>query len=151
MDLLDHLVPEIDRLSNLCCVHMALLGTTLQFFHKKSLEKISQKLIKHISDPNEMRLKDIERLLVPLTMFDFNPDTNNDIYDATAQEIKTEDRRQEFLKYTRCLPSILNLLSMRKIYCYDLMDEVLCSDRILEIYGKIIVKLIKLCYEMCSF
>ncbi|KAF2900424.1 hypothetical protein ILUMI_05763 [Ignelater luminosus] len=136
MDLLDHLVPEIDRLSNLCCVHMALLGTTLQFFHKKSLEKISQKLINHISDPKEMRLKDIERLLVALTMFDFNPDTNVDIYEAISKEIQMEDRRKEFLKYIRCLPSILNLLSMRKIYCYDLMNEVLCSDRIVEIYSK---------------
>ncbi|KAF5303287.1 hypothetical protein FQA39_LY10026 [Lamprigera yunnana] len=136
IDLLDHLVPEIDRLSNVCCTHIALLGTTLFFFHPTSLAKISQKVVKNITDVKAVRLKDMERLLLALTMFNFVPHTNPDIFNSVYQELHKQERRKEFVVYRRSLESILNYLSMREMYSYALMNEILDKERIHELYGK---------------
>lgn len=136
MCLLDNLVPEVPRLSNLCCVHIALLGTTLHFFHEKSLKAVSDKISQDVSNVQKVRLKDMERLLVALTMFNYDPKTKPDIYDTIFKELHSERRRKEIFLHPRTLLTTLQLFTMRKMYSHELMNELLDMDKIIELYGK---------------
>lgn len=133
---LDHLIPEIERLSNLTCIHVALLGTNLQIFHKECLTKVVEKLFRDLDKPEKLRLKEIERLLLATTMFDFQSETHPDFYKRCLEEIKKERRRAERAKYSRCVPCALNYLTIRKIYDYELMNQVLDPDFFVITYGR---------------
>lgn len=132
MDLLDHLTPEIERFSDLCCVHVALMGTTLQFFHEPSIKRVCEKLSKRL---DLLRLKDLERLLLVLTMFNYDPKTEPDIYEGIYKELHKEQRRKEFIQYKHCLSSALNYFSYRNIYSSALMNELFDPQSITDIYG----------------
>ncbi|KAK5638133.1 hypothetical protein RI129_012428 [Pyrocoelia pectoralis] len=136
IDLLDHLVSEVDRLSSTACTHIALLGTTLQFFHSASLEKVAVKIFKDLNNVEAVRLKDLERLLLALTMFHFTPKTDRDIFKAIYDELHRDQRKTEIIKYPRCLPCLLNFLSLQHIYSHELMDKILDKEYMSELYGK---------------
>lgn len=134
-DLLDSIVPEISRLSLLCCLHIALLGTTLSIFHPESLKSVSQKFVDNITNMDKVRLKDIERLLLALTMFDFDPKTTPDIYNCIYKEMHKEERAIEIEMYPRCLSSALSFLIIKNIYAEKLISTVLHQDFITNTYG----------------
>lgn len=136
VDLLDHLVPEIPRLSTKCCLQIALLGTTLGFFHEKSLKGVAHKLVRSIGDITDMRIKDIERLLLAMTMFNFDPQTEPDFYATVLTELRREERWGEAQIFPKCLPCSLNYLAMRGVYDYELMSKVLDREYLMTNYGK---------------
>lgn len=135
-EVLNHLEGEIPRLSNLTCLHMALLGTNLQIYHEVCLSKIVDKLVRDLSNPDKLRLKEIERLLLATTMFDFHSVNVPDFYERCLKELKEDRRKIEQSKYTRCVPCALNYLSIRKIFDYELMNKVLDKDYIFTVYGR---------------
>ncbi|RZB39342.1 FAST kinase domain-containing protein 5, partial [Asbolus verrucosus] len=129
--MLDKLTEQVPRLSNLCLVHLALAGTSLQLKHEASLARSTERIV---ADIENIRLKDIERLLHANSMFNF--ESKPSFYEAAFAELHKESRREEIIRYNRCLPCALNYLSLRKIYSYKLMDEVLNEEYIHEVYGK---------------
>ncbi|XP_050292932.1 FAST kinase domain-containing protein 5, mitochondrial isoform X2 [Anthonomus grandis grandis] len=131
--MLDKLYPEIDRFSELACLHVALLATSLQTCHKGILKKCSQKLVEDMSNA---RLKDIERILNVLTMFTYDPQTKPDIFQKAFEELHKDSRIGEFNQHPRCLPAALNYLSLRGLYSYELMNRVLDYDFIINNFGK---------------
>lgn len=135
-DLLETLTPEIDRLSNLCCVHIAILGTNLQVFHRESIEKVAKKLVKDVENPEKLRLKDLERILLSLTMFDVNPNTDSDIFEAIFKEIHKDERLKEIVMHPRSLASTLLYLAMKKLYSNELLNRIMDDDFIVETFGK---------------
>ena len=46
--LLDKLTNRIDKLAIPCCVHVALLGSRILFFHLPTLQKVSEKIYDNI-------------------------------------------------------------------------------------------------------
>lgn len=135
--MLDKLSVEIPRLSELCCLHIGLIGTgALQSCHTESLKKVCNKIIDNISDPEKIRLKEIERILLALTMFDFDPMTTPDIFRKCFVEIHKESRLAEEVKYVRSLVCALYFLSIKNMYSFELMDKVLDKNYIEENYGK---------------
>lgn len=136
-ELLDSLVPQVDRLSNVACVHIALLGTNVYIYHEGILEKITEKLSKDISNTQNVRLKDIERLLLSLTMFNLHPATPIDIFEASYKELHRDERLKENIQYPRTLIACLMHLAMKNMYSHELMHTVLDQDYIVENFGKI--------------
>ncbi|VEN62148.1 unnamed protein product [Callosobruchus maculatus] len=134
--MLDNLVPEIPRLSELSCLHIALLSTGIQNYHSEALQRISEKMVKSINNQDKIRLKDIERILNILTMFNYDPKTEPDIFQCCYNEIHSSQRVSEIIKYNRCLVSALHYLSYKNLYSYQLMDRVLNVEYITEVYGK---------------
>nr|CAH7758563.1 unnamed protein product [Callosobruchus chinensis] len=132
----DNLLPEIPRLSELCCLHIALLSTGIQNYHPKTLQSISEKLLKSLNNRDKIRLKDIERILNILTMFNFDPKTEPDMFQCCYNEIHSSQRFNEIIKFHRCLNSALHYLSYKNLYSYQLMDKVLDVEHITELYGK---------------
>lgn len=134
--MLDKLTDEVPRLSELCCLHLALIGTTTLAYHPNSIQKVTEKLLKSIGDAEKVRLKDIERILNVLSMFDYDPKTDPDFFRACFNELHREERTRESIKYPKCLVCSLNYLSLRNIYSYQLMDKVLDHEYIRTIYGE---------------
>lgn len=134
-DILRSMRPEIGRLSNLCCLHLALLGTNVQVYDEDVLNDVTKKLVADIADPNKVRLKDIERLLLVLTMFDVHPKCEPDIFKASVEQLRSKSRRKELELYPRCLASALHYLSMKRIYPYDLLDYMLDPNVLRNTYG----------------
>lgn len=135
--MLDKLSKEIPRLSELCCLHIGLIGTgSLQLCHPESLKNVCNKIIDNISDPERIRLKEIERILLALTMFDFDPKTTPDIFRECFVEIHKQSRLGEEVKYVRTLVCTLYFLSIKNMYSFELMDKVLNKDYIEENFGK---------------
>lgn len=127
------LVPEIDRLSILACVHIALAGTNIQQFHPEILTKISERFVKSISST---RLKDLERLIFALTLFKFNPKTVPNIFETVFNEIKKPERQEEIKKYPRCFACLIHYLGLEELYSYELLNKVLDPKFIVTAYGK---------------
>lgn len=133
--LLDALMPEINRLSILCCLHMAILGTTVQLAHKESLKLIAEKIAVNVSNPNMVRLKDMERILLGLTSSGFNPRTTPDIFDTICEELHKESRLSERILYPRCFVCALQYLSINNIYPEELITQAFDKDVIINVYG----------------
>lgn len=134
--MLDSLYPEMDRLSPTSVLHVALVGTTLQKFHRETLTKAAEILVKDFHDPSKIRLKDIERLLLSLTLFDFDPKTKPDVFQAAYEALHSEKRAVEFEKFPRCICCSLYHLGIRGMFSYKLLDRVLDMGFINETYGK---------------
>lgn len=132
-EMLDKMVPELDRLSDLALIHVALIGTSIQYKHESTLKRCSQRIINNIEN---IRIKDVERILLANAMFDHDPQTQPDFYQTCHKELHKSERRKEIVQYKRCLPSALNYLSLRGIYSYELMNDVLNERYIDEVYGK---------------
>ncbi|XP_063930429.1 FAST kinase domain-containing protein 5, mitochondrial [Zophobas morio] len=129
--MLDKVTLQLPRLSIMSLVHVALIGTQLQLKHEPSIRKCADRIIAEIET---IRIKDLERILLACSMFSI--DTTPSIYEVASKEILKQTRRKEFVQYNRCLPSILNYLSLRKIYSHNLMNDVLNDEYINETYGK---------------
>lgn len=134
--MLDKLVHEIPRLSELCCLHIALVSTGIQTYHAETIKPICDKLIVNIHDPAIIRLKDIERILNVLTMYDFDPKTEPDVFSTCLKEMHTKERLQEEIKHPKALLCALHFLSLRNLYSYELMDRILAPDYIKHNFGK---------------
>ncbi|KRT82842.1 hypothetical protein AMK59_4045 [Oryctes borbonicus] len=136
LKMLDKVTVELPRLSHLCATHVVLVGTNLQIFHEPTLKAVAQKTVEEISNPESVRLKDIERVLLAMTMFDYDPQTNPDFYEAVYRELHAERRIPEKTLYPKCVPMALGFLSIRNIYSEELMNDLLKPEFTLEVYGK---------------
>lgn len=134
-ELLECITPEISRLSLTCCLHISLLGTTLMIFHEESLRKVAQKFHRNISNVEKVRLKDMERILLALAMFDYNPNTKPDIFNSIKEELYKTSRAMEIELYPKAFVCALTFLSLRNIYPMDLISKVLDENYINTVYG----------------
>lgn len=135
-NVLESLIPEVERLSNLTCIHIALLGTSVQVLHKQTLGRVVERISRDLENPERVRLKEIERLLLATTMFDFESEHVPDFYERCCKELKKESRRLERASYVRCTPCALNYLAIRKIYDFEFMNQFFDQDFIKDVYGK---------------
>ncbi|XP_060533693.1 FAST kinase domain-containing protein 5, mitochondrial isoform X2 [Cylas formicarius] len=131
--LVNTLYHEIDRLSDMACLHLMLLAASFQMFHEKMIQKGAAKLGRNI---DKIRSKDIERLLYVLTMFDYKPNIEPDIFKAAYEEILSDKRLWEVVKYPRIFLTSLYHLSIRDVYSYHWMNKIFDEEYIKENFGK---------------
>ncbi|GJQ85365.1 hypothetical protein Trydic_g10139 [Trypoxylus dichotomus] len=136
LKMLDKISVEVPRLSYLCATHAILTGTSLQIFHEPILKAVTQKTVEQICNPENVRLKDIERVLLAVTMFDYDPQTKPDFYDAVYKELHAEQRDPEKILHPKCLPMALGFLSIRNMYSPKLMNDLLKPEFTFKVYGK---------------
>ncbi|KAF7286287.1 hypothetical protein GWI33_006160 [Rhynchophorus ferrugineus] len=132
-DMMDNLYPEIDRFSTFCCLQIALLLSVYGYLHEGIIDKISYKLLCVM---DQLRLKDIERILHVLSTFNYVPKLDQDFVDLAYKEIHKPSRMSEIDDYPRCLPCALNYLSLLGRYSYTYMDKLLDTDYITRMFGK---------------
>lgn len=134
VNLSDKLSTEVDRLTYTCCTHLALMSTGIHSYNERIFQEISNKFIKEISNDSLIRIKDIERLLNALVMFNYDPKTTPNIYKAALDEL--HKRQDELNDYPRSLICTLNYLSLQNIYSYEFLNKVLDIEYIDKNFGK---------------
>lgn len=130
--LMDKLMPNIDRLSRLCCTHIALVGTNVQLYHEGIMNKIVQRLVNELES---CRLKDLERLAFALSMYNYEHKMEPSIYKLIAQELCRSERTEEIKLYPKCLSCCLHYLSIQEVFLKEETSKVLDINFIHAVYG----------------
>lgn len=132
-ELLDSLHHQISRLSIMCNVQMALVGTSTLTLHEECLTKIANATLKSISTT---RLKDLERLVLTYGTFNFLPKTELCFFSKILEELRKPERAHEIKEHGRSFSCCVAYLGLLDIHPFDLMNKILCPDFLLNTYGK---------------
>lgn len=121
-EFLDAVTDQIPRLSLLCCLHLALLGTHLHISHQKNLEAIVHRFAKDLKSP---RMKDFERICFVIGLVDFESESR--IEDELCQSILVElkNRVDDITRHPKCLPLCLHYLTMKGWHDEEMISVVL--------------------------
>lgn len=133
----DKLLPNIDRFNILTCMHISLLGTNLQNFHQKLIEKI---IIKMIDNIGSMRLKDLDRLSLVIALYDFKSEKEVELVFMRKVIEELKNRVDEIVKHPKCFTSINHYLSMKGIYDLELIATALKENFIVFAFGELFIK-----------
>ncbi|XP_049865600.1 FAST kinase domain-containing protein 5, mitochondrial [Pectinophora gossypiella] len=133
--LLDTLQHEVHRLSVMCIVHLALVGTSTLTLHEDCLTKIAHTMINLLPSA---RLKDLERLVLTYGTLNFKPPEKDNLcfFEKIIDELQSPNRQEEVTKYGRSFACCLGFLGLLGIYPLDLMKKVLNPEFLLHTYGK---------------
>ncbi|XP_017154693.1 FAST kinase domain-containing protein 5, mitochondrial [Drosophila miranda] len=120
--LLRALEPQVERVSLLACLHMALLGCELQTCDDRLIERILQRFEKEL---DQARLKDMER--IGLVMALFNLESESGVERRLAERLPDlmRQRLDEIMRYPRCFSNCLQFLTMRGVYDAELLGVAL--------------------------
>ncbi|XP_063635957.1 uncharacterized protein LOC134806578 [Cydia splendana] len=132
-ELLDALQHQTPRLSVMCKVHIALVGTATLTLHKQCLSKVAESVMNSMS---KARIKDLERLVFTFGTFNHKPDTKECFFKKVMDELRKVERGAEVNRFGRSFACTISFLGMLNIYPVDLMDKVLSPEFLLNTYGK---------------
>lgn len=132
--MLDTLNDEIPRLSILCNVHIALVGTSKLVFHEKSLNSIAKVVYNNMSDT---RVKDLERLALSYGTFVYTPQVGGDLFDKIIDELRSPKRETEINDHGRSFACCVSYLTLLNKYPEDLINKVLNEEFLLQTYGNL--------------
>ncbi|KAH8287227.1 hypothetical protein KR054_004706 [Drosophila jambulina] len=126
--LLCALEEQVERVSLLACLHMALLGCDLQTCNDALVERI---LLRFERELEGARLKDVERICLVMGLF--NMTTASGVETRLAKRLPDllRQRLDEILRHPRCFTNCLQFLTMRGIHDMELL-EVALSPRFLQ-------------------
>ncbi|XP_075972857.1 FAST kinase domain-containing protein 5, mitochondrial [Anticarsia gemmatalis] len=131
--LLDALQHEVPKLSVMCNVHIALLGTTTMHLHEDCLLKIANTVVNNIS---KTRIKDLERLVLTYGTFNLVPQTKDCFFTKVIDELRKPERMEEINYHGRSYACCLAYLSLLNFYPEDLINKVLSPEFLENAYGK---------------
>ncbi|OWR44429.1 hypothetical protein KGM_215972 [Danaus plexippus plexippus] len=131
-DMLEHLQHECDRMSIMCNVQLALVGTSSLTLHENCLNQIAKRVIKSIS---ETRIKDLERLVLTYGTFNHIPETEENFFGKVIEELRKPERNEEILKYGRSFSACVAFLGLLQIFPVDLIKRVLSREFLNNTYG----------------
>ncbi|BFG01006.1 FAST kinase domain-containing protein 5 mitochondrial [Drosophila madeirensis] len=120
--LLRDLEPQVERVSLLTCLHMALLGCELQTCDDQLIECILKRFEREL---DQARLKDMER--IGLVMALFNLESVSGVEKRLAERLPDlmRQRLDEIMRYPRCFTNCLHFLTMRGVYDVELLGVAL--------------------------
>ncbi|KAG0722490.1 FAST kinase domain-containing protein 5, mitochondrial [Chionoecetes opilio] len=121
-NLLESLVPQLDRLNNMCLLQVALLGNDLLVFHPQVINMIASRFA---SDMSNIRMKDIERITFALMLYNFVPSSRPDIFTLVAEELRKPERTVEINHYPKCFVSCVVYLTTLGFFPQDLISAAL--------------------------
>ncbi|XP_011297761.1 uncharacterized protein [Fopius arisanus] len=121
---------RIDDISTASLVHAAHTGATSLVFEKEAMDAIMNKLVeKGLSDA---RLKDIERLLFCLMIFNYPKEFP--LYELALKELRNPVRTTERQKFAVTYACSLMYLSHVNIYPLDIIGRIMNHEYIKQIY-----------------
>lgn len=68
----------------------------------------------------------MDRILFILELYNYDPQTEPNIFDVIIQELY--QRKEEIQMYPKNMISAINYLTLRKIYVFDLLNEILSKE-----------------------
>lgn len=131
--LLDTLQDEVPRLSVMCNVHLALVGTSTLNLHEECLTTIAETVNKSIE---KARIKDLERLVLSYGTFNLKPKTKECFFTKVINELRKPERINEINAHGRSFACCVAYLGILGIYPTDLINKVLSEIFLENTYGK---------------
>ena len=124
---------RIDKYSLTACLHIAILGTNLQYCHQELIESI---VTRYHDNIEKVRLKDIERLTFALGLFDFK--TTSGIEQKLLLKIigELKSRLDEVVSHPKCLASTAHYLTTCGIHDVEIIKSVLSEKFVNFAYGE---------------
>ncbi|KOB73408.1 FAST kinase domain-containing protein 5 [Operophtera brumata] len=132
-ELLGVLKHEVPRLSVMCNVHIALLGTSKLILHQDCLDSVAETSLKRFS---ETRLKDLERLALTFGTLNYLPQTQEDFLDRIIEELRKPERQSEIQSHGRTFACCVSYLGLLGKYPVDLISQVLSEEFLKNTYGR---------------
>ncbi|XP_016990951.2 FAST kinase domain-containing protein 5, mitochondrial [Drosophila rhopaloa] len=120
--LLVDLEPQVERVSLLTCLHMALLGCELQTCNDALVERI---LLRFEREVETARLKDMERICLVMALFNLKSTSGVERRLAERLPDLLRQRMEEILRHPRCFTNCLQFLTMRGVYDLELLGVAL--------------------------
>ncbi|XP_017002344.2 FAST kinase domain-containing protein 5, mitochondrial [Drosophila takahashii] len=120
--LLDALESQVERVSLLTCLHMALLGCELQTCNDELVERI---LLRFERELESARLKDIERICLVMALFNISTSSKVETRLAARLPNLLRQRMEEILRHPRCYTNCLQFLTMRGVCDLELLGVAL--------------------------
>lgn len=133
IQLLDELLPKIDRFNLMTCMHIALIGTNLQNCHQKIIEKLIFKMNENI---DTIRLKDLDRMSLVISLFDLKTESEIEVEFMKNVLKQLKIRVDEIVKHPRCFTSTLHYLSTKGIYDLELIAAGLKENFLTFAFGE---------------
>ncbi|XP_016942398.2 FAST kinase domain-containing protein 5, mitochondrial [Drosophila suzukii] len=121
-ELLSALESQVERVSLLACLHMALLGCELQTCNDSLVERI---LLRFERELDTARLKDVERICLVMALFNITTSSGVDRRLAERLPDLLRQRMEEILRHPRCFSNCLQFLTMRGVYDVELLGVAL--------------------------
>ncbi|XP_063980062.1 uncharacterized protein LOC135164025 [Diachasmimorpha longicaudata] len=121
---------RIDTISTPCLVHTAHTAATTLIFEKEVMDLIMNELIKR--DLSGARLKDIERLLFSLMIFNYPKDFP--LYELAINQLKNPVRTSERNKFAVTYICCLMYLSHMDIYPLDIITNIMDPQYLKDVY-----------------
>lgn len=134
MELLSNaILPHMHKFGLISCLHIALIGTNLQYLHTELLKEIVLRFSKELKST---RLKDMERISFVISLFDFKPEGAmvEELLKNIIEELKL--RVDEIVQYPKCFPATVHYLSIFGVYDEEFIKSVLKEKFIDFAYGK---------------
>lgn len=131
--LLETLQHEVPRLSIMCNVHLALVGTSTLNLHKECLHKIAENVSQSMA---QARIKDLERLVLTYGTFNLIPQTKECFFSQVMDELRKPERQPEIASHGRSFACCIAYLTILGLYPIDLINVVLSTEFLEQTYGK---------------
>lgn len=134
-EMLDALEPELSRLSVMCRVHVALVGTTTLTLHEQCLNRVAEAVGQSMKDA---RLKDLERLALTFAMFNYKPLKGGSecFLQKIIKELRSMEREPEIMRYGRAFACCVSYLGYLEMYPEDLIAKCFDQELLETTYGK---------------
>ncbi|XP_015123058.1 uncharacterized protein LOC107045330 [Diachasma alloeum] len=121
---------RINTISTACLVHTAHTGSATLVYEKEVMDLIMNELVKRgLSDA---RLKDIERILFSLMIFNYPKDFP--LYEMAVEELRNPVRTTERKKFAITYACSLMYLSLADIYPLDIINSIMNPEYLKEVY-----------------
>lgn len=133
MELMEVLQTQISRISLMSCLHVALFGVELQCCHDGVLELVLQRFN---SDIENARLKDMERICLAISVFNYRSPTGVEQELCAKILSLLETKVDEVIKYPRCFVACLHYLTLCGHYNEEMITSVLDKRFVDLAYGK---------------
>ncbi|XP_046488900.1 FAST kinase domain-containing protein 5, mitochondrial [Neodiprion pinetum] len=131
-ELISSTLSQIPRLSVQAVVHILATCVKLRLYHPEVLTACVKRFIE---TKKNARLKDLERLTLGLSCFNFTSDQYPNIYEIILDELRDDSRVEELERYATSLANCLQYLSTVNVYPKDLISMVLDPNNLRLTYG----------------
>ncbi|CAN7989013.1 unnamed protein product [Ixodes hexagonus] len=124
---LDVCEPYINQWDAPTAVHLVTLATHVKSYHPKLLDAVARHLSTKL---NAIRLKEVAKLLVALTLFSHAIENEAQFYDTIKSDLRSTAREREIEMYHPSFVTCIWCLAMVGIYPADLIAVALNEDMI---------------------
>lgn len=131
----DAITPHIHKFNLISCLHVALLGTNMQYLNQPMIEAVVKRF--NDADLTTTRLKEIERITFMLGLFNFKTGSGieRELLMKIVHELKL--RVKEIMAFPKCLSACAYYLTLCGVYDIEIIKSVLKSDFIDFAYGEL--------------